>query len=73
MTLLKKVYLIHNCHEIHEKDNQNFIKLLDFDTYSFSGGDWSAEFSTERMAWAAIKDDILYSGVNPKDKFEQSL
>ena len=30
----------------------NIIKM-------FRNGDWSAQFSTERMAWAAIKGFIL--------------
>jgi len=36
-------------------------------------GDWSADFITERMAWAAIKGDIVYSGVHPDEKLEKPL
>jgi len=36
-------------------------------------GDWCAEFSTQRMAWAAIKMDTVYSGINPKETFERPV
>ena len=36
-------------------------------------GDWSAEFTTEKMAWAAIKEDTLHSGVYPAEQNIQPL
>jgi len=36
-------------------------------------GDWSAQFSTERMAWAAIKGDRIFSGVHPDEINEKPL
>jgi len=36
-------------------------------------GEWTAEFSTERMAWAAIKEDTLYSGIHPGQVNQNSL
>jgi len=36
-------------------------------------GEWCAEFSTQRMAWAAIKMDTIYSGINPKETFENPV
>ncbi len=30
-------------------------------------GDFAAEFTTQRMAWAAIKGDQIYSGLEPGD------
>ncbi|XP_069091850.1 isoaspartyl peptidase/L-asparaginase-like isoform X1 [Pleurodeles waltl] len=30
-------------------------------------GDWTAKFTTQRMAWAAIKDDLLTYGLNPDE------
>lgn len=36
-------------------------------------GDWSATFTTERMAWAAFKGEQLYYGLNPKEVFEEAL
>lgn len=36
-------------------------------------GDWSAAFTTERMAWAAFKDEYLYYGLNPKEMFKEAL
>lgn len=36
-------------------------------------GDWSATFTTERMAWAAFKGERLHYGLNPKEMFEETL
>ncbi|KAK3554020.1 hypothetical protein QTP70_019136 [Hemibagrus guttatus] len=36
-------------------------------------GDWSATFTTERMAWAAFKSEHLYYGLNPKEMFVETL
>ena len=36
-------------------------------------GEWTAEFSTERMAWAAIKENTLYSGIHPGQIKENNL
>ncbi|KAF7710228.1 hypothetical protein HF521_009100 [Silurus meridionalis] len=39
----------------------------------FPTGDWSAIFTTERMAWAAFKGEGLYHGLNQKEMFEETL
>lgn len=36
-------------------------------------GDWSAMFTTERMAWASFTAERLHYGLNPKEKFEETL
>ncbi|KAG9275590.1 isoaspartyl peptidase/L-asparaginase-like [Astyanax mexicanus] len=36
-------------------------------------GDWTATFTTERMAWAAVDEDVLSYGLNPKDKFTETV
>ncbi|XP_026856251.2 isoaspartyl peptidase/L-asparaginase [Electrophorus electricus] len=36
-------------------------------------GDWTACFTTERMAWAAIHGGILHYGLNPREKFKETL
>lgn len=36
-------------------------------------GQWAATFTTERMAWAAVKNDTLWCGLNPKEKFSAPL
>ncbi|MBN3270994.1 ASGL1 asparaginase, partial [Polyodon spathula] len=34
-------------------------------------GKWAARFTTERMAWASIKEDTLSYGLNPKEMFNE--
>ncbi|MGH0140243.1 UNVERIFIED_CONTAM: hypothetical protein FKN15_023070 [Acipenser sinensis] len=34
-------------------------------------GNWAARFTTERMAWASIKEDTLSYGLNPKEMFNE--
>ncbi|XP_061084828.1 isoaspartyl peptidase/L-asparaginase [Conger conger] len=36
-------------------------------------GDWTAQFTTERMAWAAMEGDVLSYGLNPKEVFQETL
>ncbi|XP_017580064.1 isoaspartyl peptidase/L-asparaginase [Pygocentrus nattereri] len=36
-------------------------------------GDWSATFTTERMAWAAVDENVLCYGLNPKEELKESL
>ncbi|KAK7148654.1 hypothetical protein R3I93_012864 [Phoxinus phoxinus] len=36
-----------------------------------SSGDWAASFTTPRMAWASIKEDVLHYGLNPKEEFTE--
>ncbi|XP_062852396.1 isoaspartyl peptidase/L-asparaginase [Trichomycterus rosablanca] len=36
-------------------------------------GDWSAAFTTERMAWAAVHEEHLYYGLNPDERFQEDL
>ncbi|XP_073776979.1 isoaspartyl peptidase/L-asparaginase isoform X2 [Danio rerio] len=38
-----------------------------------STGDWTASFTTPRMAWASVKEDILHYGLNPKEHFTEML
>ncbi|KAI2657782.1 Isoaspartyl peptidase/L-asparaginase [Labeo rohita] len=38
-----------------------------------SAGDWAANFTTQRMAWASIKEDIMHYGLNPKEDFTEKL
>lgn len=34
---------------------------------------WAATFTTERMAWAAAEDDVLWFGINPKERLKEKL
>ncbi|KAL0964645.1 hypothetical protein UPYG_G00326950 [Umbra pygmaea] len=36
-------------------------------------GDWAAKFTTERMAWAAVKEEVIWSGLNPSEQFKETL
>ncbi|XP_072534518.1 isoaspartyl peptidase/L-asparaginase [Salminus brasiliensis] len=36
-------------------------------------GDWTATFTTERMAWAAMDGNLLYYGLNPKENIKETL
>ncbi|XP_036403392.1 isoaspartyl peptidase/L-asparaginase [Megalops cyprinoides] len=36
-------------------------------------GDWAAEFTTERMAWAAVDGEVLWYGLNPEEMFQEKL
>ncbi|XP_043919264.1 isoaspartyl peptidase/L-asparaginase-like [Protopterus annectens] len=36
-------------------------------------GDWAAQFSTNRMAWACVKSRNLFCGLNPGECFKESL
>ncbi|XP_034008194.1 isoaspartyl peptidase/L-asparaginase-like [Trematomus bernacchii] len=36
-------------------------------------GQWAATFSTERMAWAAVDQDVLWYGLDPKEKLNEKL
>ncbi|MBN3308882.1 isoaspartyl peptidase/L-asparaginase isoform X2 [Amia ocellicauda] len=36
-------------------------------------GDWAAKFTTERMAWASVKEDIMSYGLNPKEIFSEHI
>uniref|UniRef100_A0A672SR69 Isoaspartyl peptidase/L-asparaginase n=1 Tax=Sinocyclocheilus grahami TaxID=75366 RepID=A0A672SR69_SINGR len=38
-----------------------------------STGDWAASFTTPRMAWASIKEDVLHYGLNPKEDITERL
>ncbi|ROL49528.1 Isoaspartyl peptidase/L-asparaginase [Anabarilius grahami] len=38
-----------------------------------STGDWAASFTTPRMAWASIKEDVLHYGLNLKEEFTEML
>ncbi|XP_070697322.1 isoaspartyl peptidase/L-asparaginase [Pempheris klunzingeri] len=34
---------------------------------------WAATFTTERMAWAAVDQDVLWYGLNPKERFKEQV
>ncbi|KAJ4948212.1 hypothetical protein JOQ06_019749 [Pogonophryne albipinna] len=36
-------------------------------------GQWAATFSTERMSWAAVDQDVLWYGLDPKEKLNEKL
>lgn len=36
-------------------------------------GEWVAKFTTERMAWAAVEDDVLWYGLDPDENFKEQL
>lgn len=36
-------------------------------------GEWAAEFTTERMAWACVDGEALHYGLNPQEKFRVAL
>ncbi|KAI9535207.1 hypothetical protein NQZ68_002761 [Dissostichus eleginoides] len=36
-------------------------------------GQWAATFSTERMAWAAVDQDVLWYGLDPKERLNEKL
>ncbi|KAL6486915.1 hypothetical protein MHYP_G00035410 [Metynnis hypsauchen] len=36
-------------------------------------GDWTATFTTPRMAWAAVDENVLYYGLNPKEELKETL
>ncbi|XP_015229976.1 PREDICTED: isoaspartyl peptidase/L-asparaginase-like [Cyprinodon variegatus] len=36
-------------------------------------GQWAAAFTTKRMAWAAAEDDVLWFGIDPKEKLKEKL
>ncbi|XP_043110850.1 isoaspartyl peptidase/L-asparaginase isoform X2 [Puntigrus tetrazona] len=38
-----------------------------------STGDWAARFTTTRMAWASVQEDVLHHGLNPKEDFTEML
>lgn len=36
-------------------------------------GQWAATFTTTRMAWAAVDQNGLWYGLDPTDKFQETL
>lgn len=36
-------------------------------------GQWAATFTTERMAWAAVEDDVLWYGLDPNMRLKEQL
>ncbi|XP_029031243.1 isoaspartyl peptidase/L-asparaginase [Betta splendens] len=38
-----------------------------------SAGQWAATFTTERMAWASVENDVLSYGLDPKDVRKEKL
>ncbi|XP_074502466.1 isoaspartyl peptidase/L-asparaginase [Sebastes fasciatus] len=36
-------------------------------------GEWAATFTTERMAWAAVDKDVLWYGLEPKERLKEQL
>lgn len=36
-------------------------------------GEWAATFTTDRMAWAAVDQDGLWYGLNPNERFTETL
>ncbi|XP_026211705.1 isoaspartyl peptidase/L-asparaginase [Anabas testudineus] len=36
-------------------------------------GQWAATFTTERMAWAAVENDVLWYGLDPKERLKEQL
>lgn len=38
-----------------------------------SAGQWAATFTTERMVWAAVADDVLTYGLDPKETLTEAL
>lgn len=34
---------------------------------------WAATFSSERMAWAAVEQDVLWYGLDPNEKLKEQL
>ncbi|XP_026165287.1 isoaspartyl peptidase/L-asparaginase isoform X2 [Mastacembelus armatus] len=36
-------------------------------------GQWAATFNTERMAWAALENDVLWYGLEPNERLKEQL
>lgn len=36
-------------------------------------GEWAATFTTTRMAWAAVDQEGLWYGLDPNDRFQETL
>lgn len=36
-------------------------------------GQWAATFTTERMAWAAVENDVLCYGLDPNKRLQEQL
>lgn len=36
-------------------------------------GKWAATFTTERMAWAAVENDVLWYGLDPNKRLKEQL
>ncbi|XP_051234540.1 isoaspartyl peptidase/L-asparaginase [Dicentrarchus labrax] len=36
-------------------------------------GQWAATFTTDRMAWAAVDQDVLWYGLDPKERFKEQF
>ncbi|KAF7667063.1 hypothetical protein LDENG_00080130 [Lucifuga dentata] len=36
-------------------------------------GEWTAKFTTERMAWAAVEHNVLWYGLDPDERFKEQL
>ncbi|XP_069000176.1 isoaspartyl peptidase/L-asparaginase [Embiotoca jacksoni] len=36
-------------------------------------GQWAATFTTERMAWAAVEQDVLWFGLDPNERVKEQL
>ena len=36
-------------------------------------GQWAATCTTERMAWAAVDQDVLWYGLHPKERLNEKL
>uniref|UniRef100_A0A1A8N835 Uncharacterized protein n=1 Tax=Nothobranchius rachovii TaxID=451742 RepID=A0A1A8N835_9TELE len=37
------------------------------------GGQWAATFTTKRMAWAAVEQDVLWFGLDPNERLKEKL
>lgn len=38
-----------------------------------ASGEWAAKFTTERMAWACVDGLALHYGLNPQERFRETL
>lgn len=36
-------------------------------------GQWAATFTTDRMAWAAVDQDVLWYGLDPDERLKEQL
>ncbi len=54
------------------KEQHKFAFLIGL-FFRCRAGDFAAEFTTQRMAWAAIRDQEIHSGLEPGETAVKSL